>query len=236
MKYGKAAGVTGVMPSMLKALPDEAVIYIAEIIRKFGNDESDCDEWHTMTITALYKDKGKMNDLDNWRGICLKELTVKIISSIVLTRLLTVLDKDNVKDQFATAIHSLRSSLGLRRQRGIETFVLCVDLIKVYDTVNHELLFQILLKYGIVKELVNAVKRMYRDCKVQVKVGKEKRYIDYKTGIQQGDNITPILSIFLMLEVYKTLEKKWQFKKPQFRHFQESVWKKIRKTCTIPGR
>jgi hypothetical protein len=28
-----------------------------------------------------------------------------------------------------------------------------------------------------------------------------------------------------MLAVYKTLERKWKFKKPQFRHFKESVWK-----------
>jgi hypothetical protein len=146
-------------------------------------------------------------------------------------RLITVLDKDNAKEQFSTlgcqqAIHSPRTALGLRRQHGLEMFVLFVDLIKAYNTVNHELLFQILLKYGILKELVNAVKRMYRDCKLQVNIGKEKRHIDYKTGVQQCDKSAPTLFIFLMLAVSETLEKKWKLKKPQFRHFKESVWKK----------
>jgi hypothetical protein len=35
---------------------------------------------------ALYKGKGKTNDPNNWRGVCLKEITSKVISSIVSTR------------------------------------------------------------------------------------------------------------------------------------------------------
>jgi hypothetical protein len=65
-------------------------------------------------------------------------------------------------------------SLRTPNTAGLKTFVLFVDLIKAYDTVNHELLLQILLKYDIPRELVNAVKRMSRDYKVQVNFGKEK--------------------------------------------------------------
>jgi hypothetical protein len=53
-------------------------------------------------------------------------------------------------------------------------YILFLDLVKAYDTVNHALLFGILKKYGIPEELVEAVERMYNDCKVHVHVGKEK--------------------------------------------------------------
>jgi hypothetical protein len=54
MKRGKATGAT---PNMLKILPDEAIIYIADIIWNFLNDESHCNVWHTMALTTMYKGK-----------------------------------------------------------------------------------------------------------------------------------------------------------------------------------
>jgi hypothetical protein len=36
-----------------------------------------------------------------------------------------------------------------------------VDLVKAYDTVNHELLFQILERYGAPPKYVNAIMRLY---------------------------------------------------------------------------
>jgi hypothetical protein len=65
-----------------------------------------------------------------------------------------VLDKNNVDEQFTItgcqeAIHFLRIALGLRRAHGMETFVMCVDLVKAFDTISHTILFGILRKYGI---------------------------------------------------------------------------------------
>jgi hypothetical protein len=55
-----------------------------------------------MTITMLYKGKREQNDLDNWRGICRKKMTAKVVSSIMATRLLTIIDTYNVAEQFTT--------------------------------------------------------------------------------------------------------------------------------------
>jgi hypothetical protein len=109
----------------------------------------------------------------------LKEITSKVISSIVSTRLLAVLSGSNVEEQFATsgcqhAMYSLKAALIIRRAHYIDTCVIFVDLVKAYDTVTRALLFGILKKYGIPEELVKVVDRMYNDCKVHVQVGKEK--------------------------------------------------------------
>jgi hypothetical protein len=81
-------------------------------------------------------------------------VVAKLVSAIIANRLLTVLDAVNVSEQCTTircqeAIHTLRAALGLRRLHGQKTFVLFDDLVNAYDTVNHELLFRILDKYGI---------------------------------------------------------------------------------------
>jgi hypothetical protein len=45
--------------------------------------------------------------------------------------------------------------------------------------------FGFLLKYGPPLKLMDVVKCMYKECKVEVKVGKEERGIDYITGVQK---------------------------------------------------
>jgi hypothetical protein len=87
-----------------------------------------------MLLEALYKVKGKINDPNNCRGICLKELTSKVICFIISTRLFTVISGNNVEEQFVTigcqqAMHSPSAALSLRRAHYIDTYVLFVDLV-----------------------------------------------------------------------------------------------------------
>jgi hypothetical protein len=151
MKSGTTPGATGVTSDMLNALPDDARSYIAHIIRCYWKGEINPEEWHIKTLILLYKCKGHQNDLSNWKGIFLKEMTAKGFSSITAVRLITVIDTAKVAEQFATigcqeAIHTLRAALSVRRLHGKEMCVLFIDLVKAYNTVNHDLLFKILGK------------------------------------------------------------------------------------------
>jgi hypothetical protein len=134
---------------------------------------------------------------------------------MMATHLLTVLDTSNVAEQFITIscqddIHTLRTALALHRLHGNEMSVLCVDLIKDY-TVNHDLLLKILEKYGILTKLVDVLRQMYVNCEIEISVGKEKILIDYLTGVQQGDNVAPVIFLFMILVVSQTLKNKWSF-------------------------
>jgi hypothetical protein len=165
------------------------------------------------------KAKGKQKDPNNWRDICLKEMTSKVVSSITASHPITVLDNANVAEQFTTigfqeAIHTLCDALALHHLHDKETCILFVDLAKAYDTVNHNLLLNILEKYGIPNKLVDVLRRMYVDCEIEISVGKGKKLIDYLTGIQQGDNVSPVLFLFLMLAVSQALKEKWNFTIP----------------------
>lgn len=65
MKNGTAAGITGVTSDMLKNLPQEAIHYKAESIHRNWSNQHDCTDWHTTTLSVLYKGKGKQCDLNN---------------------------------------------------------------------------------------------------------------------------------------------------------------------------
>jgi hypothetical protein len=103
-----------------------------------------------------------------------------------------------------TAYHQ-ESPPPLPRQHGLESYTIFVDLIKAFDTINHDLLYQILIKYSLPTTLVQNIKKLYDNCKVKIKVGKTFTKIDYTTGIHQGDSMSPVLFLFVMQAFLETL-------------------------------
>jgi hypothetical protein len=66
-------------------------------------------------------------------------------------------------------------------------------IVKVFDNVQHPLLFNILRRYGIPNSLVQVVEKIYKNCSISCKTDKETINIKYSTGLQQGDNASPVL-------------------------------------------
>ena len=78
----------------------------------------------------------------------------------------------------------------------MDSHVLFVDLIKAFDTANHELLFTLLGKYGAPESLVDVIRRLHQDFKLEFKLGKDKCSIEYTVGVRQGDNMAAALFLF----------------------------------------
>ncbi|KAL7517837.1 hypothetical protein ACHAWF_000160 [Thalassiosira exigua] len=92
----------------------------------------------------------------------------------------------------------LKSLLRLRRQQNLDTFVVFADLVKAFDTSNHELIIEILEKYGALTKFCNDIQRLYDNLKVVLKIGKEKAEIGQGVGVQQGGNLSHVIFLFLM--------------------------------------
>ena len=72
------------------------------------------------------------------------------------------------------------------------------DLIKAFDSINHELLFCILENLGIPLSFIKVIRKLYNNFKIEICVGKCKAEIDYAAGVKQGDNLAPILFIIVV--------------------------------------
>jgi len=122
-----------------------------------------------------------------------------------------------VKTQFGTtpkvgcqdANFTLKTLLHLRRQHNLESFTTFVDLVKAYDTSVHKILLEVLERYGAPPALCSIVGRLYSLLSVTIKAGKEEVIVPQTSGVRQGDNLSPVLFLFPMSGVAKSLEIEW---------------------------
>jgi hypothetical protein len=117
MTNGKASSNSKIPAKPLKALSDDAKETILEIlIECFKGDLNPAEEWYTAILGCLHKKKYPSNPA-NWHGICLKDMTACLMSSILNSRLLTITGKHGTETQY-------RSQSGCGSTDG--TFVLCL--------------------------------------------------------------------------------------------------------------
>ncbi len=96
------------------------------------------------------------------------------------------------------------------KNHNLPSYVAFVDLVKAYDMANHDLLLDILEKYGAPPWFISAVQQIYQDLVVILKIEKEVVELPQSIGIQQGDNMAPVLFLFLVSAFAETLEAEWK--------------------------
>ena len=70
------------------------------------------------------------------------------------------------------ALHSLRSALMIQRHHSLKSYALFVNLVKAFNSFQHDVLYAILKKYGLPLSLINVINKMYQNCHVHLKIGK----------------------------------------------------------------
>jgi hypothetical protein len=104
----------------------------------------------------------------------------------------------------------LKTALQTLREHNQETWVLFVDLVKAYDTVNREMLWKILKIIGVPDNLlIMVLKKLYADVTINLNVGDNLEQFLSTSGVKQGDNLAPGLLIFVIHAVSNSLDKKW---------------------------
>ena len=73
------------------------------------------------------------------------------------------------------------------------------DLVKAFDTVNHDMVLKILERYGAPPKLRSAISRMYQDLKIFLKSGKIEEKMSQAVAVRQGDCMVPVLFLFMVM-------------------------------------
>ena len=113
----------------------------------------------------------------------------------------------------AEAVFSLKSILQARREMGVDTHAIFVDLVKACDSVKHDVISLALRRMGAPEKYVKWVEKLCGDFEVILKIGREEVCIRYGCGVRQGDNLAPTSLIIVMQLVAEDIIKQLKAEK-----------------------
>jgi hypothetical protein len=170
-------------------------------------------EWEIGLLSILPK-KGDLSNPNNYRGIMMLEVAYKIVANILLTRLKPIKESIQLDHESQNgfrrmrgcldSIFTLKQLIKKRAEHGLETWLLLIDLVKAFDRVPRELLWEVMLKQGVPPKLVSLLKALHKSVKIKIVVDGVEKIIESIIGVKQGDILGPDLFIFFMAAVLKT--------------------------------
>jgi hypothetical protein len=177
------------------------------------------EDWQVARLKLLPK-KGDLSQCKNWRGICLLDIASKILSSIMTARLGIVQQDHGLESQAGfrwnrgTIDGSFSTSLAMqkRKEHGLATWAVFIDLVKAFDTVNRDAAFAVLRKFGLPDHFIHIVIRLHTNASIKFKVGEVDTAVPSSIGVRQGSVEGPSLFLFIMQAALETVE--WPAAKP----------------------
>ena len=206
----RGPGDSGICPQVWKAIiqHEESFAILKEIIMDFWVNEVTPAEWEIGLLTILAK-KGDLSDPGNYRGIMLLETAYKIIATIIHERLRPIEEGLDHEGQcgFRTergcpdSTFTVKMGMKKRREHGLETWILFLDLVKAFDRVPRELLWDVLAKFGVPSKLIRLLKALHANVQVKFTVNEVTNTIECIIGVKQGDILGPLLFLFFLAAV-----------------------------------
>ena len=208
LKNNKAAGPDGLPGEIFKYGGYAVTRCLYEFILEVWDAEILPQIWINPDIVTIYKKKGDKSDCSNYRGISLLSVAGKILARILLTRLL-----DSVADVILP-----ESQCGFRRDRSTidmifvarllqekcreqhrDLYIAFIDLTKAFDTVNREILWNVLSKCGCPPKFMAILKGFHSGMSARVVAGGLiSDPFEVNVGVKQGCVLAPtIFDIYL---------------------------------------
>ena len=150
--------------------------------------------------------KGDTTNCKNWRGITLLVTASKVLSKIILDRMKAALDslrdeqagfrrERSCTDQIATLRIIIEQSL----EWNTGLYQVFVDFEKAFDSVDRDVIWQILWHYGVLEKIVNVIRCFYIGFECQViHDGFLTEPFQVTTGVRQGCLLSPLLFLVFL--------------------------------------
>ena len=138
----------------------------------------------------------------------LLETCYKIVA-IILNKRLKMLEEDleNHDNQCGfravrgcvDAIFTVKSAIKKCAEHGLKSLVMFLDLVKAFDRVPRELLWQVLTKIGAPTKIVKHLQSLHAHFEITVSVNDISKNLENVIGVKQGDILGPRLFNLFML-------------------------------------
>ncbi|KAL9959458.1 hypothetical protein ACROYT_G032784 [Oculina patagonica] len=193
-KPGKAPGVDGVSPELLRADMEVTAHRLTRCYNRLWETDRWLEIWKKGLVVKIFK-KGDLRDCNNWRGVTLLPVISKIFGRMLLERIKRGVDKKLRKEQAGfrskrsttEPIFILRNILEQTNEWRTGLYVHFVDFEKAFDSVHRESLWNIMKSYGIPRKMVRVIAGIYQGFECAVVDGSEaSEWFKIKSGVKKG--------------------------------------------------
>jgi hypothetical protein len=179
LKKYKLPGSDQIPAELILAGSEMLLSAIPKLINSIWNKKELPYQWKESIIVPLHK-KGDKTDCNNYRGISLLSTSYKILSIILLSRLSQYVDEiigdhqcgfrrnRSTTDQ----IFCIRQTLEKKCQYKETVHQLFIDFKKAYDSLRREVLYNILIEFGVPMKLVRLIKMCLNETYSKARIGK----------------------------------------------------------------
>ena len=151
--------------------------------------------------------KGDLTSASNYRGITLIPIAAKIYNKLLLNRLVPAIDPLLRSNQNGfrrgrstiSQILSIRRIIEEMRKYNRDLVMLFVDFRKAFDSIDRDVMFEILPLYGIPLPIISAIKALYTNTSATIITPDgETNLFEIVAGVLQGDTLAPFLFILVL--------------------------------------
>ena len=205
MKNGKATGPDLIPVEVWKAIGEEGVDILYDLMVKILEQEKIPEEWRESILVPIFKGKGDVQECSNYRGIKLMSHTLKILERIIDGRLREEVDIGKEQLGFmkgngtSDGIFCLRQVMEKFREKQRDLHVVFIDLEKAYDRVPRQEIWRSLREKMVPEKYVRMIQEMYRNAVTRVRssVGETDGF-EVKVGLHQGSALSPFIFNIVM--------------------------------------
>ena len=217
IRCGKAPGQDGLLPEWFKSMAEDGEpgdkpaspmgkIFL-RMVQGMWERAYIPKGWREATVVSVSKKGDLKRDLtrvDNYRGISLIAVALKVLCSIIIDRITRSLEDRGLlcreqagfrsREECAGQVITLYETVRRRQLEGLPTFAAFVDFRKAYDTVPHNALLRKLDGLGVRGKTLDFIRALYGCSEARVRVGHHlSSSFPLKRGVRQGCPMSPML-------------------------------------------
>ena len=215
LKRDKSSGIDNLKAEMFI---DGKDIVSPMLCKLFNHLYTNCiypDSWTKGVIVPIPK-KGDLNDANNYRGITLTSIFSKIFSILLDNRLRDWSEKSNILTDYQYGFRKGKSTTDcifvlnsiidkVIKQEKKKLYCSFIDFRKAFDVVYRNGIWLKMLKYGISNKFTNMLQKIYEKVRCVKVQGCKTDFFESKSGVKQGEPLSPLLFLFFINDVYDSL-------------------------------
>ena len=216
LKRGKAAGYDRITPEMMQSLGDRGMKVLTELFNRIWKKEKIPEDWEVGVVIPLFK-KGDGSDCNNYRGITLLSVVLKVYERILEKRLRRIIESqlDESQSGFRKGrsthdhIFTLKQLIEKRHRQNKALYLGFIDIQKAFDSVQRGRVWQSLQQRGVPAKLRGNIQCIYRRTRNYVRRdnAQSEEFVT-EGGLRQGGVLSPALFIIIMDDILKEVKSK----------------------------